>query len=58
MQEKFSVKKINDKVEIEDMVVNGDPCKAYYEENGRRGQHDCEHDCGLFGSSPEASTKY
>ncbi len=59
MKNEFSVKKINNKVEIEDMEINAsDPCKAFWLENGKTGQYDCNYDCGIFNNSPEMSTAY
>lgn len=46
----IEVKKIKEKVELNDMEVNDyDPCRHLYNNNHRQGQIDCSRDCTACG---------
>lgn len=56
---KFVVKKISNKIEIEDMEINdSNACKAIYEKTGDFYEYDCGRDCWNPFKPAEASVIY
>lgn len=52
-----NITKITEKLELQEVEVQSDRCKAYWTEEGRAKQHDCMKDCYEF-TSPYLSTHY
>lgn len=53
----LEVKKIKEKVELEDLKVQADPCRYYWDDHGLKGRYDCYVDC-YNKTSPYASDCY
>ncbi|WP_343095120.1 hypothetical protein [Clostridioides difficile] len=50
------IKKIEEKIELQDVEVQADPCKWYYDKHGIISQIDCMVDCA--GSTPKGTVAY
>ncbi|WP_170177307.1 hypothetical protein [Acidilutibacter cellobiosedens] len=53
----LKIKKIENKIEVKDVAGQNDPCKYYWEDEGKKGKYDCLVDC-YDHSAPYGSDLY